>query len=66
MVSRRRGSQGPQISPERLAEIEADARSGIHWADVYVYGPACACGLVKAERCYRHDTVQEDPPEAVR
>lgn len=32
------------ISPERAAEIAADARSGRNWAEELNYGAACCCG----------------------
>lgn len=57
----------PAVSPERMEEIRASARSGTNWAAEVGYGPACTCGMkpdaghasvlgVKVERgvCYRH------------
>jgi hypothetical protein len=32
------------ITPERAAEIAAQARSGTNWADAVNAGPACRCG----------------------
>lgn len=40
----------PPISPERLAEIQADAASGRNWAEEADYGPTCICGA--GERTY--------------
>lgn len=43
-MTTRRKSDKPAISPERLAEIQADARSGTNWAAEHGYGATCACG----------------------
>lgn len=61
----------PAISPERLEEIRADARSGRNWASEHEYGPACVCGafpqgatvtswgrLLLKGQCHRHGVYQ--------
>jgi hypothetical protein len=61
----------PAISPERVEEIRADARSGRNWAAEHTYGPACVCGafldgstvtswgfLIQKGWCHRHGTSQ--------
>lgn len=50
----KKAASKPAISPERLEEIRASARSGTNWASEVNYGPACLCGHPKAKRCYRH------------
>lgn len=42
------------ITPERGAEIAAQARSGINWAELSHPGPACVCGLSKTMICPVH------------
>lgn len=53
-----KGKKAVEISPERVAEIIADGRSGRNWASELNMGPACVCGLRKngtkdAATCYR-------------
>lgn len=62
-MATRKKADKPAIEPERLAEIIADARSGINWASQLNYGPACLCGHPKKAKCYRHGTAQADPAE---
>lgn len=70
-MASRKAADKPAISPERLEEIRADARSGRNWAAEHTYGPACVCGaflpgstvtswgqVVEKGRCYRHGTTQ--------
>lgn len=33
-----------KITPERAAEIRAEAKSGRNWAEEAAYGAACTCG----------------------
>lgn len=42
------------ITPERGAEIAAQARSGAHREDYSHSGPACQCGLRSSTVCHRH------------
>jgi hypothetical protein len=42
------------ITPERAAEIAAQARSGTNWAEVVNYGGACICGHRSKAPCGRH------------
>lgn len=53
-MATRKKADKPPIEPERLAEIQADARSGRNWASEVGYGPACLCGHPKKGKCYRH------------
>lgn len=39
-----RSAKKAEISPERLAEISADAHSGRNWASESPVRPACLCG----------------------
>lgn len=61
----------PAISPDRLEEIRADARSGRNWVSDVEYGPACVCGaflpgstvtswgrIVPKGACHRHGAIQ--------
>lgn len=61
----------PAISPDRLEEIRADARSGRNWTAEHAYGPACVCGAflpgstvtswgrtVPKGACHRHGVIQ--------
>src|SRR5690606_34093104 len=44
LMAAKKKADKPAISPERLEEIRADARSGRNWASEHEYGPACVCG----------------------
>lgn len=43
-MAAKKKTEKPAISPERVEEIRASARSGTNWASVVNYGPACECG----------------------
>lgn len=71
MAAKKKVEPKPAISPERAAQIAADARSGTRWADLVAHGPACACGAFKPGStvnswgvtipkgmCYRHGFVR--------
>lgn len=71
MAARKKAEPKPAISPERLAEIQADAHSGSNWASEVEYGPACVCGafhegstvtshnqVIYKGACYRHEQVR--------
>lgn len=42
------------ITPERGAEIRAQARSGVNWAEVTPVRPVCTCGVSKLLVCPVH------------
>lgn len=42
------------ITPERGAEIRAQARSGTNWAEVVGARPVCVCGMSKTMICPIH------------
>jgi len=44
-----------QIDADRVASIQEAARSGTNWAEALSYGPACTCGHLTKEKCYRHE-----------
>lgn len=43
------------ITKARELEIRIDAWTSTNWATKVNYGPACCCGHLSKEKCYRHD-----------